>query len=521
MKTMKNKYTVLFLSAALALGSCAKQLEIDPRQSIDAETALTSKEAIDASITAIYGRMKSARWYGRDMITHPDALADNGYATGSSNRLVAESNNVFNNTFTTTIWTSGYAGINQLNLTLKAIAGGIPNATAADVARWEGNLYFLRGMFYFDMMRVYAYIPGAVVASQDRGGVPLVLEGIEDAGTALAFKPSRAPINDVYTQIVKDFEAAESRLAASTSASASGSAVATKTAAQAMLARVNLYRKDFTNAKKWADLVIAARPITALASYVSGWRAEIHPETIFHIRFATNAENIGVNESLQTSFTTIVTLPGLTSATGGFGDLVPTLDLLNVLGITLKGGNTNNNFLGPRSIDSLRSTDIRNRLYEPGTAGRTKGWIECTKFLGKNGFINLDNVPVIRASEMYLIRAEAAAVTGSPVFNEANAIADLKALKAQRYEGYAGSAMETADNALTGAALQAEILLQNRLEFAFEGHRFFDLKRLGLPIVKGAPNPNAPVSPTDARILAPILQADVDGNPNLKQNFGY
>jgi hypothetical protein len=521
MKTMKNKYTVLVLAASLVLGSCAKQLEINPRQSIDAATALTSKEAIDASITAIYARLKSARWYGRDMITHPEALADNGHATNASGRLLPESNNVFNAHFTSTIWTSGFAGINQINLTLKAVAGTIPNATAADKARWEGNLYFLRGLFYFDMMRVYAYIPGAVIDAQNRGGVPLILEGIEDAATALTFKPSRAPIDEVYTQIVKDLEAAESRLAASTSASVTGSAVGTKTGAQALLARVNMYRKNYTDAKKWADLVIAARPLTDTTGFVSGWRGEIHPETIFHVRFATSAENIGVNESLQTSFTTIITLPGLTSALGGFGDLVPTLDLLNQLGITLTGGNTNINFTGTRSTVASRTGDVRNRLYEAGSAGRTKGWIECTKYLGKNGFINLDNVPVIRASEMYMIRAEAAATPGSPTFNEASAKADLKALKSRRYSPYAGTALETADDALTGSALLEEILRQRRLEFSNEGHRFFDLKRLGRDIIKGAPNPNPAVPFSDARVLAPIFQADVDGNPNLKQNFGY
>jgi len=521
MKTMKNKYTVWLLAATLALGSCSKQLEIDPRQSIDASTALTSKEAIDASITAIYSRLKSARWYGRDMITHPEALADNGHATNASGRLLGESNNVLNAHFTTTIWTSGFAGINQINLTLKAVAGAIPNATAADKARWEGNLYFLRGLFYFDMMRVYAYIPGAVVESQNRGGVPLILEGIEDAATALAFKPSRAPIDSVYIQIVKDFEAAELRLAASTAANVSTSAVASKTAAQALLARVNLYRKNYSEAKKWADLVIAARPITDTASFVTGWRAEIHPETILHIRYATAAENIGVNESLQTSFTTIVTLPGLTSAPGGFGDLVPTLDLLNQLGITITGGNTNANFTGPRSTVASRTGDVRNRLYEAGLASRTKGWIECTKYLGKGGAINIDHVPVIRAAEMYMIRAEAAATPGSATFNEANAKADLKALKSRRYSPYAGTALETADDLLTGSALLEEIIRQRRLEFANEGHRFFDLKRLGRDILKGAPNPNPTVAFSDARILAPIFQADVDGNPNLRQNFGY
>jgi hypothetical protein len=519
MKRIIKKSAPFLLLASLALGSCKKQLEIDPRQSIDAETALTSKEAIDASITSIYSRLKSARWYGRDMITHPDVLADNVHATNASGRLLPESNNVFGAHFTGAIWTSGYAGINQINLTIEAVKGGIPLASTADVNRWLGNLFFLRGLYYFDMARVYGYIPGAVVDAQNRGSVPLVLEGIKDATTALALRPSRAPIDEVFAQVVKDLEEAERLLPASTAPSA----VANKTVAQALLARVQLYRKNYTEAKRWADAVIATRGNTlgTVANYVAGWRAENHPETIFQIRFATNAENIGVNESLQTSFTTIVTLPGISSATGGFGDAVPTLDLLNELGITLVGGNTNTNFTGARSLVASRSNDVRNLLYEPGTNGRTKGWVECTKFLGKNGFINLDNVPVLRIAEMYLIRAEVAATAGAPTFNEAAARADLQTLKRNRYTDYTGSAQEAADAALTGQALFNEIMRQRRLEFAFEGHRFFDFKRLGLPIRKGAPNPNPDLAFTDRRVLPPIPQSDVDGNPNLQQNFGY
>jgi len=261
--------------------------------------------------------------------------------------------------------------------------------------------------------------------------------------------------------------------------------------------------------------------LTSTTNHVNSWRVDTHQENIFQVRFAINAENIGVNESLQTSYTTIITLPGLSSATGGFGDLVPNLSLLNELGITLTGGNTNTNFTGARSTVASRSNDVRNLLFEPGTNGRTKGWIECTKFLGKNGFINLDNIPVLRVAELYLIRAEAMATTGSSVYNEAAALADLKTIKSNRYTDYATSGLEAADNLLTGGNLYEEILRQRRLEFAFEGHRFFDFKRLGRTITKGAPSTVAPIAPGDVRMLPPIPQSDVDGNPNLRQNFGY
>ncbi|HET9746820.1 MAG TPA: RagB/SusD family nutrient uptake outer membrane protein, partial [Chitinophagaceae bacterium] len=89
----------------------------------------------------------------------------------------------------------------------------------------------------------------------------------------------------------------------------------------------------------------------------------------------------------------------------------------------------------------------------------------------------------------------------------------------RRYTDYSGSAQQTADIAMTPAELYEEIIRQRRIELAFEGHRFFDLKRLGRDIVK-APHYNT-VAFTDTRILAPIPQGEVDGNPNLRQNAGY
>jgi hypothetical protein len=179
---------------------------------------------------------------------------------------------------------------------------------------------------------------------------------------------------------------------------------------------------------------------------------------------------------------------------------------------------TTANFALNHSISS-RNTDVRNLLFEVGTTGRGPAKTECTKYLGKNGAINLDNVPVIRIAEAYLIRAEAQATAGSSVLNLANALADMKSIKTRRYTDYTGSAQETADNAMTQAQLYEEILRQRRIELAFEGNRFFDLKRLGRDLVK-APHYNN-VAFTDIRILPALPQGDIDINPNLKQNAGY
>ncbi|MES2881713.1 MAG: RagB/SusD family nutrient uptake outer membrane protein, partial [Bacteroidota bacterium] len=57
------------------------------------------------------------------------------------------------------------------------------------------------------------------------------------------------------------------------------------------------------------------------------------------------------------------------------------------------------------------------------------------------------------------------------------------------------------------------------LEFTFEGHRFYDLKRYGINIVKTNPVTNLPA--TDFKLLPRIPITEVDGNKNMVQNFGY
>ncbi len=507
MKNILLKLSLIALVSA-SISSCRDALVINPRQSIDATTALTSKDGINAAVVSVYSRFKSVRLYGRDMIAFPEALSDNGFATNKSGRLLPEANNVYRAHFGDALWSASYNGINQANLIIETVPGvNAAGITPADKTSWLGQMYFLRALYYFNMVKVYSYMPGANVAAQDKGGIPLILSGVATSEGALALKPARASVDDVYKQIVADLLLAESTLTASGLPN-----FANKTAAQAMLSRVYLYMKDYANAKRWADACIATAGtrLSSAAAYVGQWRGATHNESLFQFVLATNAENNGVNESLQTSFTTL-TAPGNTVVTGGFGDLVPSLSLMNDLGIALTGGNTTTNFNSTNAAIASRTTDVRNQLYEPGTTGRGSAKVECTKFIGKNGFINLDNLPVIRISEVYLNRAEAMATPGSPVFNETAALADLNTIAINR--GL------TAFTGLNGSALFEEIFKQRRLELAFEGHRFFDLKRLGRDLVK-SPHYNT-VAFTDVRILAPLPTREVDGNKSLVQNSGY
>jgi hypothetical protein len=513
---MKKYSLALAWCALFAAGSitgCKKALDVAPTESIEASTALTTLEGMNAALVGIYSRHKSARLYGRDLIALPEALADNAFGTNRSGRLFPESNNQLNSHFSTLTWGAAYTIINEANLILAA-APGATFLTPAQRSSIEGQAFFLRALNHLNLALIYAYMPGAEVSGQSRGGIPLMLTGTNTITGALATKPARSSIDSVYAQIVADFTEANSRLTPTGIAPFTFPNFATKRAAQAMLSRVNLYRKNFSEAKRWADSSIAGAGslLTSGAAYVTGWRAQTHPETLFQIAYVLAAESNGVNEALHTTFTTLGA-PGATGTTVGWGDLIPSLFLLNDLGITLGGaGNTTANFRDNIHTIASRSADVRNQLYEVGTSGRGPAKVEVTKYLGKNAAPNLDNVPVIRIAEVYLNRAEAMATPGSPALNEAAALADLNRIL---------NARSLPSVTLTGTALYEEILRQRRIELAMEGHRLWDLKRLGRDIIKSPVYNGGDLPFTDFRLLARLPQQEIDVNPNIQQNAGY
>ncbi|MFX6031661.1 hypothetical protein ABTE99_18985, partial [Acinetobacter baumannii] len=86
---LRNKATIL-AGIVLFFAACSKQLDVSPKIAIDANGALSSRDAIEASITTIYANLKPFNNYGRDLIALPEALSDNGFATNKSGRLLPE-----------------------------------------------------------------------------------------------------------------------------------------------------------------------------------------------------------------------------------------------------------------------------------------------------------------------------------------------------------------------------------------------------------------------------------------------
>jgi hypothetical protein len=473
----KKLYHIGLLSLLIVcFTSCKEVLDIEPRQSIEAETALDTQEGIEAAVNNVYSVLKAQVLYGRDLLAISECLADNARIINrAGGRFFNEGSNIPNAHFGG--WATYYSGINQCNLILKELPSvvGVNDAFRNSI---EGQVKTLRALFYFNLSRIFAYEPKVEIAQVSKGGVPILKDGVLTPDQITY--PSRNTVNEVYAFIYQDLNDAVAK-APNTGAPSR----ITKAFAQALFAQVALYNQDYTLAAQYATDALNARVGTFVnnLSYITAWRERNNPEAIFEILFRLPSESLGVNNSLQSAYTTRVSLGSNTLA--GWGAVVPTDAFLALMG----------------------TNDIRRQLYQAGVNRSNVVATECTKFLGKAGNIYMDNIPVMRVSELYLIRAEALARSGR---DENQARADVNQIRTR-------AGLTAIESSVVGTALINEIMLQRRIELAFEGQRWFDLKRLGQDVVKTTGN----VPYGDFRILAPIPTSEIIANKNLVQNANY
>lgn len=138
------------------------------------------------------------------------------------------------------------------------------------------------------------------------------------------------------------------------------------------------------------------------------------------------------------------------------------------------------------------------------------------KYVGRTTTVNLSDVKLYRTGKMYLIRAEAYAETTKLT----EAAADINALRAARITCYTNQAFASQADVINA------IMNERFKELAFEGHRFFDLRRRGLRVVREAADAiNALgavlLTPAQAQYVFPLPDAEIKANKNMVQNPLY
>lgn len=464
MKRLFIKSSVL-AAGLLVLASCADKLDVQPFQSIDAANALSTSGDVLGALTGAYDGVQSVNVYGGAFQYIPDLLGDNGEVRfagtfNAQNQIWNKAINS-NNTQVTATWNSSYNAINRINNVLASL----PKVVAGSRGRVEGEARCLRGMVYFELVRLYAKTWGDGVP-ENTPGVPLVLTPtkIVDPTPAdiAALAVRRNSVAEVYAQVIDDLTKAEALLPAT------NNYFATKGLAAGVLSRVYLMQQNYVAARDAANRVINSGVYDLVLDWTSLFNnflftqsSQNTPEHIFTIRVT---EQDGVSDLNTFYGTTIGSLPG----TAGRSDI-------RIL---------------TRHRQQYEAGDLWGQFFN-GSGNR----VFTSKFLDR-----FANVPVIRLAEMVLTRAECnfrlRTAVGDTPENDINLIRERVGLAP-----------------LQTLTLDA-ILKERKLELMFEGHLLHDLKRTRRPVTTA-------LAWNSPRLILPIPQRETDANPNLTQNEGY
>jgi hypothetical protein len=370
------------------------------------------------------------------------------------------------NTMVYQFWQDFYKSLYNINIILSKIETA--ELDAAYKSQVQGEMLFLRSLYYFNMVRIW-------------GDVPLVTAPVT---AAESYNILRAPSAEIYAQIIKDLADAKSKLAA-TSAIAGR---ATKGAAQTLLGKVYLTSGDKTNAAKELKEVYDSKKYELLPSYASLWdvKNKNTKESIFEIQYLGGAATNPYSNYYLEFFPNSNAL-GFYGA--GMNQVVDDLWNEYEKGDTRKEASIDTGF-----------TDAKGNF----TAARfPKKWTDKTAPLINQSIASNNNFIVLRYADLLLLLTEA---TGDVYY--LNQVRKRSNLPLYGETGYPAK-YSTVDLALEH---------ERRVELAFEFHRWFDLKRTNraLPVLtqKGK-------SVTQDKLILPIPNIVRDQNAKITQNNGY
>jgi len=473
--------TVFAAALLVGLAGC-DVLDVEPEDTVQTEDAFRTLTDVEAVLNATYSGLQGGGVYGGFPVMAADFSAGNSVFGGSFTSW----NNAQNFNIISThgpseqVWDDHYDVILNANTILERIDEA-EDLTDDDRARITGQVQFIRGLMYFNLVRWFAqpYEPGG---TNGQPGVVLVTDAIQNFGDAtdneLTDQP-RATVQATYDLILNDLNDAISKLGPIGDRNR-----ASATAAQALRAKVYLYQGRYADAAADAEAVLGTGEVEIIerpsALYSSA--SETNNEIIFGV--ANNeTDNTGVN-----AFPTSFYLPG---DLGGRGDITVSNGLLGAY----ESGDL-------RGFGGEGQPDGDFLIYAFDDGGGAQGW--TNKWTDPNLG---DDAIVLRGAEMALIAAEGIARS-----DYANRADDAEAyLDLVRARSNASNIDPASQQELIFA-----IITERRLELAFEGDYRHDLVRLRLPM--------GPTVPGDPQRILPIPQIEIDINSALTeddQNPGY
>lgn len=482
---------LVFLIAGL--GSCDLLENQQPQQSLPFQGGLDTVEELQNALTGTYNDLQDIEGTNfAQVLFASDIIADDVIWTGSFptyTEIASQEMTVLNGSIEDH-WNGAYTAINDANIILSRLPElDDPNATEEVVNNLRGEALFIRALEYYYLVQTFAK-PWGATSDNSHMGVPLQLEQVTSADDFQ--NPSRATVAQVYAQIITDLQEAQGLLTTNTPNKA------TAGAATALLARIALIQERWSDAATLAGQVINDYNYELLPEVTTYFREELSAESIFEI------ENT-VQDVVDPSNTSITAVYHEETR----DDIQISENYVEALDNIITDDQE-----AALSLANLSAYDTRDSLLLTGTIADTSN---TTKYESN---INADdNLPVLRLSEIILTRAEALAETDG--VNQASI--DLlnqirtRAIVVTDSNGDPVTDETLIEYQLTDFASAQElidaILLERRVELAFEGHRKIDLQRRHLDVRGTA---------WDADILTfPIPLSQTDANENIKQNPAY
>ncbi|MDX1768185.1 MAG: RagB/SusD family nutrient uptake outer membrane protein [Arenibacter troitsensis] len=243
---MKNLKFLILLGIAILAGACSDYLDEIPKDSISPVNFYQTAQDAESAVNGAYAALRVNDYYSRYWMTS-SALASDGVftrlGTTSDRAEIIQLNDagmVKSPRYNIAIWGAVWQAVNRAN----AVIDHVPDIEMDETlkSRIIGEAKFLRALTYFNMVRRW-------------GGVPLILTETKSSDIT-ELQVARNTEAEVYAQIVKDLTEAMDALPILSSYSGNNIGRASKEAAQGLLAKVQLYLKDWGNAKTNAIAVI-------------------------------------------------------------------------------------------------------------------------------------------------------------------------------------------------------------------------------------------------------------------------
>jgi hypothetical protein len=487
---MKKKLFI-YISAVCILGASCAKLEVVPQGTYTTGNFYKTDGDALSAVNAVYSNMTSSYIYNQYMEVMQsqgtdDAEWGNGRNTSNTDKTAmdkftydAGSNLLYQ------VWSNTYVVINNANTAIDNI-GQMTTLTDAKKKQYLGEARFVRGLMYFNLVRLW-------------GAVPLKLSATTSLND-LTIK--RSPVADVYAQILADFQFGEANLPLTYDDKNSGRA--TRGAAMALLTKVYLTQKEYQKAVDEARKVMALNQYSLWANYSDVFLIanENKTESIFEVQFASGSGNIG-------------------SSFAGF--FRPSFDKRPGFGGNGDDPVTKNHYDAYPAGDLRR--DVNVALYSYTVDPKAPTTVKFPYYVAKYkdpAALNVNsagnNYYITRYADVLLMFAEALYQV-SP--GSAEAYDAFNKVRRRAY-GLPVNTVSVRDLATgqTPDQFQTAILNERRLEFAFEGQRLFDLLRTG-KLKEAMKAQDATIVVQDRNVLYPIPTLEKDTNPLLDQNTGY